>query len=396
MRTSSSFPSSFAPDRGPAKYFHGRRQILSDFGEILRYSKQNKWGTTFLIQGAPGAGKTALLAKCGELARDRGWKISDIDPPALWNPSELRQSLGLKIKIEGGSAHVGIPGIGEAEVSAGRFPHTMKTLLQKGRDPLLLTLDEAQTLGKNDVLPPDQAHTASSVLNAIHNGKLNKPVLLLAAGLGTTTESFRSFGISRFEGNALMELGALGKGAERAILHDWLTEDGGTEGDTTVWIDSVTQETHGWPQHILSYVKPALNQLHATKGEMTAEGLNAVLEAGRAGRDAYYKQRAQGFYRKQLHCIARSIVDVPAGSRVDHAVIISSLLQDYGHNEAEKIFRRALHKGILDERDNSFVVPIPSMHDWLVSNYARIQEKEMPSRSIGQSQGQRSSARASL
>ena len=269
----------------------------------------------------------------------------------------------------------------------------MKTLLQRGRDPLLLTLDEAQTLGKNEVLPPDQAHTASSVLNAIHNGKLNKPVLLLAAGLGTTTESFRSFGISRFEGNALVELGALGKEAERAVLHDWLTEDGGAEGDTTVWIDSVTRETHGWPQHILSYVKPALNQLHTAKGKMTAEGLNAVLETGRTGRAAYYKQRAQGFYRKQLHCIARSIVDVPAGGRVDHAVIMSSLLQDYGHDEAEKIFRRALYKGILDERDNCFVVPIPSMQKWLVSNYARIQEKEMLSRSIGQSQEQRSSAR---
>ena len=31
------------------------------------------------------------------------------------------------------------------------------------------------------------------------------------------------------------------------------------------------------------------------------------------------------------------------------------------------------------------------MHDWLVSNYARIQEKEMPSKLIGQSQEQRSS-----
>ena len=33
------------------------------------------------------------------------------------------------------------------------------------------------------------------------------------------------------------------------------------------------------------------------------------------------------------------------------------------------------------------------MQKWLVSNYARIQEKEMLSRSIGQSQEQRSSAR---
>ena len=31
MRKSPYVPPSFAPDRGPAKYFHGRKQILCDF-----------------------------------------------------------------------------------------------------------------------------------------------------------------------------------------------------------------------------------------------------------------------------------------------------------------------------------------------------------------------------
>ena len=36
--------------------------------------------------------------------------------------------------------------------------------------------------------------------------------------------------------------------------------------------------------------------------------------------------------------------------------------------------------------------PVPSMHDWLVSNYARIQERKIPSKSIGKSQDQSSAA----
>ena len=365
-------PSSFAPDRGPAKYFHGRKQILGDFRKILRYSKQNNWGTTFLIQGAPGAGKTALLAECERLARGIGWKIADIDPLALWNPDELEQSLESKkkFKVEGGSAGVTILGIGRAGVNAGMLPQTVKTLLQKGGEPLLLTLDEAQTLGKKDVLPPDQAHIASSVLNAIHNGKLDKSLILLAAGLGTTVESFRSFGISRFEGNSLVELGALGKEAERAVLHDWLTEDGGVKGDATAWIDAITQETHGWPQHILSYVKPALDQLHADKGVMTAEGLNAVLEAGHARRVAYYKQRAQGFPEEERQSLARPFSDIPIGESVQLSKIMSSLTQDYSQDKAETLFRRAVERGLIDERGGRYVIPVPSMHDWLVSNYA--------------------------
>ncbi len=236
-------------------------------------------------------------------------------------------------------------------------------------------MDEAQTLGKKDVLLPDQAHIASSVPNAIHNGKLDKSVILLAAGLGATVESFRSFGISRFEGNALVELGALGKEAERAVLQDWLKEDGGTEGDTTVWIDAITQETHGWPQHILSYVKPALDQLHAGKGVMTAEGLNAVLEVGRARRAAYYKQRAQGFPEEERQSLARPFSDIPIGESVQLSKIMSSLTQDYSQDKAETLFRRAVERGIIDERGGRYVIPVPLMHDWLISNYAREQIK---------------------
>ena len=377
MRTSQRHPPVTAAfDRGPAKYFHGRKRILRDFSELLARATQADSGTTFLIQGAPGAGKTALLAKCEELARDRGWKVVDIDPPALWNPNELQQSLGIKkIKIEGGSARVGIPGIGQAEVSAGRFPQTMKTLLRKGRDPLLLTLDEAQTLGKKEVLPPDQAHIASSILNAIHNGKLNKPVLLLAAGLGTTAESFRSFGISRFAKRCLVELGALDKEAERAVLHDWLTKDGDAKGEPTTWIDEIVQETHGWPQHILSYIKPALDQLHADKGVLTAEGLNAVLKAGRKGRTTYYKQRAHGFPEEERQSLARPFSGIPIGESVQLSKIMSSLTQDYSQDKAETLFRRAVERGIIDERSGRYVIPVPSMHDWLVSNYAREQIK---------------------
>ena len=370
-------PITAAFDRGPAKYFHGRRQILRDFSKLALRAVQGKSGTTFLIQGAPGAGKTALLYKCEELARDREWATVEIPSSALWDPNELQQSIDLKrtLEAQSGSASINLFGIGGAEVNAERSPQTVKNLLRGGKKPLLLTLDEAQILGMKDEFPADQISTVRHVLNSIHNGRLGRPVILIAAGLGTTADAFGTLGISRFARHCLVQLGTLGKEAECAVLHDWLTKDGKATGDTTAWIDAIAQETHGWPQHILSYVEPALDQLRAHNGIMTAEGLGAVLEEGRMGRTAYYKQRTRGFYREQLHCIARSIADVPSGSRVDHTAIMSSLSQDYGHNETEKIFRQALHKGILDERDNSFVVPIPSMHDWLVSNYAHEQVK---------------------
>ena len=366
----STSPLTAAFDRGPAKYFHGRKQILCDFNEIVSRATRGRSGTIFLIQGAPGAGKSALLHECAEQAKSAKWNIAKINSSALWNPDELRRSLGGgNLKVKGGSAYLGVLGIGQAEISAERSPQTTRTLLQAGKSPLLLTLDEAQTLGMKDEFPADQIHTARSILNAIHNGDLGRPVILLAAGLGTTVESFRSFGISRFSLGAFVELGALGKDAEYTILYDWLTKDGGAKGNPTNWIDAITQETHGWPQHILSYVKPALNQLRADKRIMTKNGLHSVLEAGRISRLEYYDQRAYGLPEEDRQSLARPFRNLPLGESTTLSEIMSSLTQDYRQSKAEKLFRHALEKGIIAERSGRYSVPIPSMHEWLVSKY---------------------------
>ena len=228
-------------------------------------------------------------------------------------------------------------------ITVGRYRRTTLDMLQSGKDPLLLTLDEAQILGRKNLIPLKKNHIVDSVLNAIHNGNLGRPVILIAGGLGTTEDAFGSLGISRFANGCFVELGALDKEAECAVLHDWLTKDGGAKGDTTAWIDAITQETHGWPQHILTYVEPAIDQLHADKSVMTTEGLNTVLEAGREGLDAYYKQRTDSFRRDEIRYLTRSL----AGESVEYRDIVSSLTKEYGDSEAKQLFRRFLEKGVL-------------------------------------------------
>ena len=158
--------------------------------------------------------------------------------------------------------------------------------------------------------------------------------------------------------------------AERGVLHDWLTKDGRAKGDTTDWIDAIAQETYGWPQHILSYVGPALEQLRADRRIMTAEGFYAVLEAGCVFRSEYYEHQSQDFEEVHRQSFARLLVDVPLGGSITGSTIQSSLTQEYDLDEAKKLFRRALHCGILHRQSGRYSAPIPSMHDWLVSQYA--------------------------
>ena len=365
-------PITAAIDRGPARHFHGRKQILRNFDGLLGGAAKTDTGTIFLIQGAPGAGKTALLAECERIARGREWEVANIGVGSLWDPYKLLDSLGLgdKYEVTEKSTQFGVKDVAGRGYKSTRLPRTVLSILKDGDQPLLLILDESQGLGEDGVPPSDYRADARTVLDFIHNGKLGRPVILLAAGLGTTLKSFESLEVSRFASNCFVELGALDKGAERAVIQDWLKKDGGAKGDPKAWIDAIAKEAHGWPHHILSYVYPAaVDQLKVDDGIMTTDGLNVVLYVGREGRNAYYEQRMKGFSRKQRRSLANLIVNIPSEDGLDEEDIKASLSQEYGKTEADKMFHDALRKGLLDEHSGCYVVPIPSMLTWLKKEY---------------------------
>ncbi len=113
-----------------------------------------------------------------------------------------------------------------------------------------------------------------------------------------------------------------------------------------------------------------LEAVEVDRGELTPEGLKTVLKEGRKGRIEFYEARVAKFESKELRCIASAVADVKPGERISKENVMDSLLQTFNKDEAEVIFKRALHKGLLDKRKNDYVIPIPSMHNWLVSNYA--------------------------
>ena len=82
-------------DRRKAKYFHGRKGIPGRFHRRLKWAEKDpSEGTTFLIQAAPGAGKTALLHECTKLAENTGWGAVLLNTQALWDTDTMCQRLG--------------------------------------------------------------------------------------------------------------------------------------------------------------------------------------------------------------------------------------------------------------------------------------------------------------
>ncbi len=101
----------------------------------------------------------------------------------------------------------------------------------------------------------------------IHNGDVGRPVILLAAGLGMSEASFGELGISRFRGGCFVELGALEKDSERAVIQDWLVKEGGAKGNPTPWIDQIAQKTHGWPSIFRPMVMPRPSKFSMIMGK---------------------------------------------------------------------------------------------------------------------------------
>ncbi len=153
--------------------------------------------------------------------------------------------------------------------------------------------------------------------------------------------------------------------------------EGKGKGDASVWINAIEKETHGWPQHIQCYASLASDYLKANNGVMTSDGLNTVLEVGNEDREEYYRGRFHRFRQDETQCLARSIAGVHPGTPMEYTDLIAPMAQKYGDDKAEKLFKKFEERGILDQTDMGYVVPIPSMHIWLKDTYIK-EESEIP------------------
>ena len=361
-------------DRGEAKYFHGRTGILDSFQRRLKWAEQDpKEGTTFLIQAAPGAGKSALLHECARLAAIGGFAVAEVDPHKFLDPEVLHESIDTSWMrwrrwLTQGSASIDV-GVFKAGVVVGGAAKTPLGVIEEGKGGLVLLLDEAQLMNDLAVGTGIPFIGAKALLTAIHNGRTGRPVMLIAAGLSATKRAFKDLGVSRFKDNCYVELGLLKEEAEREVIKDWLKKEGRAKGDPTPWIDAIMQKTHGWPQHVAAYAESAAIHLRATGRQMTPAKLKEVLEVGEIQRTKFYKSRAEGLDEDHRMAIASAFASAHEDQTQTRKAIMESLVKVIGKQEADTVFRRALHNGVLDNRDGRYVIPIPSMRRWFIDNY---------------------------
>ena len=346
------------PDREASPFFGGRAEeiglVEGALNRIRERGREGHWrpsgGETILFQGAPGAGKSALLhhlvhlwypsggasvlsrgapgARKSALLRRllRRWRGAGRDAPVVvdteashyaderalalrvaeaFDPSlaaQFRHSVtthssttrSLGTGLLGVAAGYAATETGQRVAAAPAEPSldAVKEALSKSRQHVVLILDEAQDLEGFD------ADSVRPVVSKLHKGSHGGPILTVFAGLAHSDAVLQSCGISRFSIGHDRTLEALSFDEAVEIVHLMFTECRvcGDEEIMRLWAHALAEESSGWPQHLHVAMRALAAQLLSASvpGQLEAVDSDfgvAVLRASASARDEYYERR---------------------------------------------------------------------------------------------------------
>ena len=368
-----------AGDRARARtdpYFVGRKLELAIFREALELTAEEGGSCgkdeTLVVQGPPGAGKTALLEECAVLAAARPNHVV-----VRLQPDELGSAHGLIHAID---AAVGVPAVPrifrKLAKRGGRIepvalgPKTATggppAMLLKARERLwrrkviVLLVDEAQNIPVSDA--------SRGIVQYLHGAAREARILLACYGLGDTLEVLFEAGVSRLSARRTSTLQALAIAEARESIARVFAACGvqGSEAERERWLDALADLSQGWPQHVRAVTSVALEELSACGMSTAACSLERAIRAGQAANESYCAQRLAGvaLWMPAYRRLADEL-DNSACLRLHRlADIVRPLLQECG-TSLEEFLTASVHAGVLGREDSRYTIPIPSFAEYL-------------------------------
>ena len=400
------------PDREATPYFGGRAEEIElvehALNRIRERARDGHWhpsgGETILFQGAPGAGKSALLhhlvrswrsvgpeapavvsTKASHYADERTLALhvaEAVDPvlAARFRRSVTTHSSATK------SLGIGIPGFatGNAEAETGSqaasapaepsLANVGKALLKSGQTAALI-LDEAQILESFD------ADATRPVITDLHTGSHGGPMLPVFAGLAHSHSVLQDCGISRFSRGHDRTLAALSFD-EAAETVQMMLADCRVRGDRETkrqWAQALANESSGWPQHLHVAMQALASELLAASTPGQLEGVDsgfgvAVLRESALARDEYYERRIDEPLAGARQLVAETFRRIGDGATRDDVLghIRAAARPGRGphalprnHDEA-MLLDRMIRRGLLQLTPKKMLAcPIPSLRDYI-------------------------------
>ena len=298
-------------ERGDPRFFVGREEeIARVMAAAANPPPGGPPGTTILIQGAPGAGKTALLAHLRRRVEQDaetgtllcGSAPGDDEVPGLYGelasllidapPPTRRGASRRETRIE-----AAVPAVARGGVTTSRedVPPTFHAAREISRDRrggwspkrrVVFFVDEVQALRPGGAV--------ARLLLDLHT-QAELPVLLVCAGLGSSQAALSAAELSRI--GSVIDLGALAGDealdcAVRNIMD--VVQRGVMASDATIerWAEALARASDNWPRHLQVYLHAAWSELLGQDHpNLDQANLDAALKSGQRRRAKYYEAR---------------------------------------------------------------------------------------------------------
>ncbi len=400
------------PDREATPYFGGRADEIGlverALNRIRERAREGHWhpsgGETILFQGAPGAGKSALLHHLV-----RGWRSAGPEAPVVVSTaaSHYANEAALAIRVAKAvdptlaarfrrsvatrssttrSLRGGVPGVATGNAATEMSRHEavapaepaledVMEAISESRRTIVLVLDEAQVLESFD------ADSARPVITGLHTGSHGGSLLPVFAGLAHSGTVLQDCGISRFSRGHDRTLTVLADDEAEEIVHLMLADCRvrGDRGIKRQWAQALANESCGWPQHLHVAMQALAVQLlaAATPGQLEAvdSGFGfAVLRASALARDEYYERRIDEPLAAARQLVAETFRRIGDEATREEALGhiraaarpgsgLHSLPRD--HDEVT-LLDRMIRRGLLQLTHTKMLAcPIPSLRDYV-------------------------------
>ena len=401
-------------DRGESPFFSGRNQEIEDVElsiegvmERLRLGKSKPASDeTWLFQGPPGVGKTALLEKLEDRWNSEGREgdpiALPIRPDIVLNQANLiakiadavatanddaekADKLRQTISVDRGST----TGIGsELVIKASTQINKAKSAVTNPRElnwealtrlfpreswkrPIVLLLDEVQSLHR---------WKGPSEISNLHQGIHGLPIIPIYAGLSDSFEALRTHDISRMARRRRVTLGALDQREAEASAMLMLDafRVGGTHREH--WARRIARECSGWPQHLqtsLQSLAEAVVDNNGVLGPTEGAFADSVSEMSETYRNEYYEERLDDDLAGSIGLvhIALDAARPPGKTLAELKDIVANRAngsKEYKHQLPEMLdvsmfLNRMIKRGFLQlsRSGRRFACPIPSMTDYI-------------------------------
>ncbi len=387
-------------DRGRAAIFIGRQAELALIRDRLEtlLERQNELAPgvdlTTVIQGAPGAGKSALLARIADewpVGREGSPVAVSLDPGVLKLPmAGCLQAIRAKVAPVPGmgqrlgtfvqSISLGVPGLAQVEmgVESGEEPGLPPV-------PVILLFDEIQTVLKGPHSDLSRAHLIDN-LRLLHTGEHGAPLFPVYGGLANSGDLLRASGLTRLAMESERTLARLSADEVDELMTRFVDEHlSSARLGPLIWAPwgrALQHDSQGWPMHCRHFLIALAEAIRAQDWRPGMVDLESVRRRAQGLRCEYYEQRMQGELEGRHILISTVLEAVGQRGTMGKLEIIDGIERahqdrpagDWGRGAlpegmtAGQAFEALLHAGIVQKTANGqLACPIPSLSSHLAA-----------------------------